>query len=140
MSKNGPILLIDDDVDDQEITKEAIERTGAKNELKIFSKCDDCYYYLLHMGKTQPFIILSDVNLPICSGIELKERIDRSPVLRKKSIPFVFYSTAADRRSVEAAYEYRIQGYFLKDVSMKEMTEKLKNIFWYWQTCRHPNN
>jgi DNA-binding NarL/FixJ family response regulator len=140
MAKKGPILLIEDDYDDQELTQEAIRLAGAKNEIKIFSSCDDCYHYLVHMGKTQPFIILSDVNLPKETGIEFKERIEKNPRLKNKSIPFVFFSTAADHATVVAAYECRIQGYFVKASTMKELTETLKLIFAYWQTCRHPNN
>jgi DNA-binding NarL/FixJ family response regulator len=140
MPKSGPIILVEDDFEDQEITREAIRQTGVENELIVFSTCDDCYNFLINMGPLQPFIILSDVNLPKMSGLDFKERIDKNETLRKKSIPFIFYSTSVDRKSVAAAYEYRVQGYFAKESSMKDMKETLQLVFDYWQKCKHPNN
>jgi CheY-like chemotaxis protein len=140
MSKHGPIILVEDDVEDQEITREIIEQIGIKNELIIFSSCEECISYLLSMGSMQPFIILSDVNLPKMTGIELKERIDADEKLRKKSIPFVFYSTSTETAYVNQAYEYRVQGYFPKEVRFDAMKATLELIFNYWQKCKHPNS
>jgi DNA-binding NarL/FixJ family response regulator len=140
MAKSGPIILVEDDVEDQEITKELIDQIGMENELIIFSSCEDCYSYLINMGNIQPFIILSDVNLPKMSGIHLKEQIDNNKELRKKSIPFVFYSTSTDKKSVTDAYQYRVQGYFPKESKMTEMKSNLELIFNYWKKCKHPNN
>jgi CheY-like chemotaxis protein len=140
MAKSGPILLVEDDLDDQEITKELIKAIGIKNELIIFSTCEDCLSYLLTMGATQPFLILSDVNLPKMNGIEFKEKIDTNENLRKKSIPFVFYSTSTAKKYVIQAYEFRVQGYFPKESEFEAMKTNLRLIFDYWQKCKHPNN
>jgi CheY-like chemotaxis protein len=140
MSKNGPIILVEDDLEDQEITRELLEQIGIKNELIVFNYCEDCYKYLLNMGNVQPFIILSDVNLPRMSGIDFKQKIDANEELRKRSIPFIFYSTSADVHSVKEAYEYRVQGYFPKEPSMSAMKSNLELIFNYWQKCKHPNS
>jgi DNA-binding NarL/FixJ family response regulator len=140
MSKHGPIILVEDDVDDQELTKELIKVIGIKNELIIFSTCEDCLNFLLTMGPLQPFLILSDVNLPKMTGIELKEKIDANENLRRKSIPFVFYSTSTARKYVIEAYEFRVQGYFQKESEFHAMEQNLRLIFDYWQKCKHPNN
>jgi CheY-like chemotaxis protein len=139
MSKNGPIILIEDDIEDQEFTKEIIRELGMKNEVICFSKCDEAFAYLITEGST-PFIILSDVNLPKMSGIELKEMIDNNRTLRRKSIPFIFYSTSADVDTVNNAYEKRVQGYFIKGSNFAEMKDTLNLIFAYWIKCRHPNS
>jgi CheY-like chemotaxis protein len=139
-SAHGPIILIEDDLDDLEITHEVIRLAGRKNEIISFNNCREAFDYLMNNLDVQPFIILSDVNLPEVSGIEFKRRIDSTPVLRQKSIPFVFYSTSADKSSVDNAYQYAVQGFFIKGNSMQEMSGTLKLIFDYWTHCRHPNS
>lgn len=139
-SQYGPIILVEDDPDDQEITREVIRTTGRKNEIIAFSTCDEAYEYLMTHLNVQPFIILSDVNIPQTSGIDFKQRIDNTPVLRQKSIPFVFFSTSADTSTVNAAYKYAVQGFFLKANSMSEMAATIRIIFDYWTQCKHPNN
>jgi CheY-like chemotaxis protein len=140
MSKQGPIILIEDDIDDQEITSDLIRGIGMKNEVLIFSSSEEALSWLKSHLNIQPFIILSDVNLPKMSGIQLKERIDEDQVLKQKSIPFVFYSTSADKKTVSDAYQFRVQGYFPKEASIAEMKENLRLIFSYWMKCKHPNN
>jgi CheY-like chemotaxis protein len=139
MSKKGPIILIEDDIEDQEITKESINETGITNEVICFTTCDEALTYLMNT-MLQPFLILSDVNLPKMSGIDLKRSIDANEYLRKKSIPFIFYSTSADNKTVNSAYEQSVQGYFTKDFNIAEMRNTLTLIFNYWGKCCHPNN
>lgn len=139
--KSGPILLIDDDTDDQEIATLAIEELGITNKVICFSTCHDAFDYLMaEPDFVQPFVILCDVNLPKMTGIELKQKIDDDPKLRKKSIPFIFYSTASDKTILEKVYEYRVQGYFIKGSSIKDIKDTFSLIFTYWTKCRHPNN
>lgn len=140
MSKRGPIIMVEDDVDDRKIFSEAMEEMGIKNEIIFFAEGENVLSYLLNNLVAQPFIILCDVNLPKMNGLELKEKIDTNPALRRKSIPFVFFSTSADTELVDKAYEYAVQGYFIKDNTMREMKDSLKCIFTYWLKCRHPNN
>jgi CheY-like chemotaxis protein len=141
MSKKGPILLIEDDIEDQELTKEIISEVMKGHEVISFLTCDEALGYLLDdANPVQPFLILSDVNLPKMTGVALKEKMDQHDRLRKKSIPFVFYSTSARAEDIDMAYEHRVQGYFLKDSTVKGMKETLKLIYNYWSRCKHPNN
>lgn len=139
-AKYGPIILVDDDLDDQEIAKDVIKTVGRPNEVITFNSTNDAFTYLMENLDVQPFIILSDVNLPHTSGIGFKQRIDNTPVLRQKSIPFVFYSTSADKPTVDKAYQYAVQGFFVKGNSVTEMAGTLRLIFDYWTQCRHPNS
>jgi CheY-like chemotaxis protein len=139
-SINGPIILVEDDIDDQEVTREVIGMVGFKNEIITFQTCSEAFDYLMTNLEVQPFIILSDVNLPKVSGIDFKQRIDSTPLLRQKSIPFVFYSTSADKSTVDNAYQYAVQGFFVKGNSIQEMVATLKVILEYWTHCKHPNN
>ena len=140
MSKLGPIVIVEDDLDDQEMTQEAMEEVGIKNELVFFDRSLKAFEFLKSTTQ-QPFLILSDVNLPAQNGIEFKRQIDEDRQLREKSIPFVFYSTAVDKNSVNTAYqELTVQGFFKKKNKYEELKKDLKLIVDYWTTCKHPNS
>ena len=140
MSKLGPIVIVEDDLDDQEMIQEAMEELGIKNRLVFFDRAVKAFDFLKSV-REQPFLILSDVNLPIQNGIEFKRQIDEDNELRHKSIPFVFYSTAVDKNSVDTAYqELTVQGFFKKKNTYDELKKDLKLIVDYWKTCKHPNS
>lgn len=140
MSKFGPIVVLEDDPDDQDILKTVIMRLQIRNELVIFNSADDAFDYLKDTSE-QPFIILSDINIPVENGIEFKRRIDKDEELRKKSIPFIFYSTSVDPVTVTEAYtKLTVQGFFKKPDSIKEIENRMKMIIDYWLNCKHPNS
>jgi CheY-like chemotaxis protein len=137
-SRNGPIIIIEDDLDDQEILRMVLGELKVSNELKIFDNCSDALSYLMDTPD-KPFIIISDINLPSMSGLDMRRRINDSARLRKKAIPFVFLSTSSKMESVEMAYELMAQGYFTKPNSMAELKEMMRMIVDYWKVCKHPN-
>jgi CheY-like chemotaxis protein len=139
MAKSGPIVIVEDDLDDQTILEEVIKETGTTNELLFFTNGPAAFEFL-KTTTSQPFLILSDVNLPIQSGIEFKRSIDADPQLRHKSIPFVFFSTSVDKTFVTQAYtEMTVQGFFKKATSFDELVKVMRLIMDYWKLCKHPN-
>ena len=138
-SKDGPIIIVEDDIDDQEIMKEVFESLGVANTLLIFSDGSEALTYL-QTSTDQPFLILCDINLPKLNGLELREEIDADNALRRKSVPFVFFSTNASRDAVEKAYDLTVQGFFVKDHTLQDLRDTLALILAYWSQCKHPNN
>lgn len=137
--KSGPIILIEDDVDDEDIFEEVLRELKVPNKLIWFSNARDAYTYL-ETTSDQPFIIFSDVNLPSVNGVEFKRRVDSDPILRSKSIPFVFYSTAADQSTVNEVYTHlTVQGFFLKSNNYQDTRDTIRVILDYWRVCKHPN-
>jgi DNA-binding NarL/FixJ family response regulator len=58
--------------------------------------------------------------------------------LQGRSIPFIFFSTAASRDQVQAAYNLKVQGFFLKGQSFDEIEVTLRSIVDYWKLCKFP--
>ncbi|MEO5984907.1 MAG: response regulator [Ferruginibacter sp.] len=140
MAKSGPIVVIEDDTDDLEILKEALRENYVPNEFLCFSNGPDAFQYLKTTSQ-QPFIILCDVNLPRQNGIEFKTQIDEDPILREKSIPFIFYSTYVSQYAVNEAYKnLTVQGFFQKNDTYEEFKNVVKTMIDYWGLCKHPNN
>ncbi len=136
---SGPIVLVEDDEDDISIFTEVLKELDIPNRLVTFDKPADAYHFLDNSSE-QPYIIISDVNLPGMSGLEFKNKLDQNDRLKKKSIPFIFYSTSAEKKYVTEAYLHlTVQGFFIKGHSLKEIKDQIKTIFEYWKICQHPN-
>lgn len=136
---HGPIILVEDDVDDQELIKEIIHSFNLPNKILIFNNGHDVLDYLRKTTE-QPFLILSDINLPKLNGLELRKEINSEQGLKEKCVPFVFLSTTANKKTVFEAYDLTVQGFFKKSNAYEEFRAMLKLIIDYWFLCRHPNN
>src|SRR6202000_189568 len=116
-----PIVMIEDDTDDQDTFLIVLEQLNIKNKVHFFETPTDAWEYLRDTTD-QPFIIFCDLNLPGESGLQFKKKIDEHPPLKEKSIPFVFYSTSVDTKSVASAYrDITVQGFFKKEKGLKEI-------------------
>lgn len=139
MRTTQPIVIIEDDRDDQETLLEVMMELGVTRPLVFFADCDDAYQYLLTQ-KEKPFLIFCDINLPKVNGIELKRRIDADEWLRTLCIPFVFLTTSDNPTTVMEAYGItNLQGYFRKEHSLQKIKEQVKVILDYWSWALHPN-
>ena len=138
MNKGGPIIIIEDDQDDQEMLADVFSELNIQNEILFFA---DGYEALNFLTSTsiEPFIIFSDINLPKLTGMELREKVHQNEDLRLKSIPYLFFSTSAEQENVVDAYSKSIQGFFIKPTKYSELRETIETIVSYWTKCVSPN-
>lgn len=134
----GPIVIIEDDPDDQVVLQEAFENLKVPNPLRFFNNGKDAYHYL-DTTTEKPFLVFSDINLPGLSGAELKRQINSVTHIRRRSIPFVFLTTTSAHAAVMEAYESLAQGFFTKPNNMKSLEQMLEMILNYWKLSRHPD-
>jgi CheY-like chemotaxis protein len=138
MNKSGPIIIIEDDLDDQELLRDVFKELNYENEIVFF---DDGYEALnfLTVTEIEPFILFSDINMPKLSGAELREKVHNNEDLRLKSIPYLFFTTSAEQKAVIDAYSKSIQGFFIKPGGYEELKRVIRIIVEYWQECVSPN-
>jgi CheY-like chemotaxis protein len=134
-----PILLIDDDQEDLEIFEEAFKSLDVDNEIVTFSNAELALEHL-QTSSQQYLFILCDINMPRVNGLELRQAIYDDEILRQRSIPFLFFSTANDRIFVDKAYDLSVQGFFRKPFLQDELKDMLRAIITYWQYSYHPNS
>jgi CheY-like chemotaxis protein len=135
----APIVIVDDDPDDQDMIKEVCTMLEIKNKLVWFSDGQQVLDYLI-VATEQPFLILCDVNMPKIDGLTLRKIINDDVSLRDKAIPFVFLSTTANQVQVNSAYKMTVQGFFEKGNDFERLKRKIELIFEYWNECKHPNS
>jgi CheY-like chemotaxis protein len=139
MNKNGPIIIIEDDEDDQEVLTEIFKSLNTTNELRFFETGTLALKYL-DEPDIFPFLILSDVNLPEISGFDLRRQVFENKRMAEKCIPYLFFTTAASQQSVADAYSLSVQGFFVKPHTIEELKETITSIINYWSRCYSPNH
>jgi CheY-like chemotaxis protein len=138
MQKSGPIIVIEDDSEDQEILADIFKTLNYPNEIIFFLDGYKALEYITS-SNVQPFLILSDINMPKLNGFELRRKIHNNEELRIRCIPYLFFTTGADRRAVTDAYSMSAQGFFIKPSKMKDLENTIRKIVEYWLECYAPN-
>jgi CheY-like chemotaxis protein len=131
LNKTGAVVIIEDDEDDQDIIRFVYGRLGYKNALVFFANPAEALAYLSRPD-IFPFIVMSDVNMPLMSGYELRAKVFADKVMRKKCIPYIFFTTSANKNSVNEAYELSVQGFFVKPSLIEEWEDIMRKIYEYW--------
>ena len=139
MNRNGPVVIIEDDRDDQDLLLEVFTKLNYKNEVIFFIDSEKALEYL-NRTDISPFLILSDINMPKLDGFALRNKIYTDAQLQLKCIPYLFFSTASSQKAVIDAYSLSVQGFFIKQNSMAELEKTITVIMEYWKRCVAPND
>ena len=115
---SAPILIVDDDTDDQDLLQAAWKELEYENELLFFSTGEEVLTYLQEEKRT-PFLILCDVNIPKMDGFQLKAKLLQDTQMNYKSIPFVFWSSLASTAQIQRSYDLGGNGFFVKETLLK---------------------
>ena len=138
MNLQGPILVIEDDQDDQQILRLVFQELQYPNEILFFDDGEIAFKYLSTTAK-EPFLIFSDINMPKLNGLQLRAKIVADLSVHLLT-PFLFLTTSNNEGNVLEAYAKCAQGYFLKPNSYSEIKEMIRSIIDYWQKCVLPNS
>jgi CheY-like chemotaxis protein len=136
-NKDGPVIIIEDDEDDQFIFSEVFRNLGYNNPVVFFL---DGIAALEYLNRTDvvPFLILSDINLPKINGLALRTRIQTNQQLHLKCIPYLFFTTTANKDTVIQAYGMSVHGFFIKPNTYQKLESCLRKIMEYWKECKAP--
>lgn len=134
---NPPIFIVDDDYEEREIIEEIWKELNVENPV-LFFESGKAVLDHLQRDPTNPFLIICDVNLPQMDGYELRQVFTNEHSLHYKSIPFVFWSTAASNEQIKKAYDFGVHGFFFKGRSYSEIRDSLRTIISYWKSSKVP--
>ena len=85
-------------------------------------------------GGTDPLpdLIVTDLNLPGISGVELIRALKSDH--RFRCIPCIVLSSSSDARDIEAAYDAFASGYLTKPDSIEDYAVMIASLSAYWFT------
>ena len=135
----SPVFIVDSDVEDKELIEDAWQELGFPNKLYFFSNAEEVIHEL-EKGDRAPFLIISEIDLPKISGLELKQYLLNHKSTNFKSIPFVFLTGTPSQVQIEQAYHLCTNGLFIKSDSFSKLKQQLVDIIKYWRESIVPVN
>lgn len=134
----GPILLIEDNPVDVDLTKRALRRHRMNSELIVARDGEEAVNLInqWEAGEGIPKLILLDLKLPRLTGLEVLERIKHHPIF--SSIPVVVLTTSRDDGDVKSAYQLGANSYIVKPVDFDKFLDVAAQIEQYWTVLNEP--
>lgn len=131
-SSNNPILLIEDNPLDLDLTLRAFALRNLTNIIQVARDGEEALAFIQkwEQGEPCPIVILLDLKLPKVNGLEVLQEIKSHPVY--KTIPVVILTTSAESSDVKTAYSLGANSYIVKPVDFDKFVEVAKNIELYW--------
>ena len=133
------ILMADDDEDDRELTRDALEDAKFIDDMQFVVDGQDLIDYLRQAGpyaspestkRPWPSLILLDLNMPRKDGREALAEIKADDDLRR--IPVVVLTTSNDEEDVRRAYDLGANSYITKPVTGSKLHTVLTRLAEYW--------
>ena len=138
MNRDGEIIIIEDNEEDRNVLEYLFEKLGYSNRRAYFKDGASVLAYL-EAPYTEPFLILSDINLPYIDGVDLNTQLSTDIEIRRTGIPYLYLTNGSTHKLVIDAYSKLAQGFFIKPNSPKELISTLKAIMDYWLVCSTPS-
>ena len=134
--RNKPIeiMLIEDNLGDNRLTKEVFKEAAVPNRIQIVTNGVEAMQYLNQDGHYQnaarPDLILLDLNIPKKDGREILKELKENPDL--KCIPIIVLTTSQSEMDIKSTYEHYANAYITKPRDLNEFIEVIKSIEEYW--------
>jgi CheY-like chemotaxis protein len=137
-TQNHPILLIEDNPMDVDLTRRAFTRRRVFNTIEVARDGEEAiaYFHRWESGEPWPVVILLDINLPKVNGLEVLRELKTHPMLQK--IPVIVLTSSGEDRDIQKAYELGANSYIVKPVDFEKFVEVATQIDLYWNVINIP--
>ena len=137
-----PILLVEDNPSDLELTLVALDRSQLANEVVVARDGAEAIDYLGAQGDWadrvpgSPAVILLDLKLPKVDGLEVLQHIRNTPEL--KNIPVVMLTSSREEQDLLRSYELGVNAYVVKPVEFNEFVSAIADLGVFWAVLNEP--
>lgn len=132
-----PILIVDDDQDDCEMTEKALRKNDVTNPVQFLSNGEELIHYLRCQGKYSeqasapwPCLILLDLNMPKMDGRRTLELIKSDKGL--KNIPVVIMTTSHAEEDIHGTYSLGANSFISKALDFEGLNSIAQSLKKYW--------
>jgi CheY-like chemotaxis protein len=130
------VLLVEDSVDEAQLTMEALKEGRVRNRVHWVEDGEEAMAFLRRQGRyagvPRPDLVLLDLRLPRKSGQEVLAEIKQHPQWRR--IPVVIMTSSDDEKDILGAYDHHANCYVTKPVDMDKFLEAVRSIEDFWLT------
>jgi two-component system response regulator len=132
------ILLVEDNIDDAELTIRELKKHNMANNLFHANDGEEALDFIFATGQYEgqrsiehsPKLILLDIQMPKVNGIEVLEKIKSDD--RTKTIPVVILTSSKENPDIRRCYELGANSYIVKPVNFEGFASAIKNLGFYW--------
>jgi two-component system, response regulator len=139
--KDKVILLVEDNPDDEALTRRALAKNNIKNAVVVARdgvEALDCVFGAgPHKGDpVAPVVVLLDLKLPKIDGLEVLRRIRADA--RTKLLPVVILTSSKEEKDVVNGYGLGANSYIRKPVDFGQFVEAVRQLGLYWLVLNEP--
>lgn len=137
-----PIVLIEDNPNDLELTLIALEQARLANEVIVLRDGEEALDYLCCSGrwdlreKGNPAVVLLDLKIPKRNGLEVLQLIKSDAEL--KAVPVVILTSSREEPDLARAYELGVNAYVVKPVSFTQFVKAVQDLGGFWAVLNEP--
>lgn len=137
-----PILLVEDNPRDLELTLAALAKCQLANDIVVARDGAEALDYLYSRGAFEtrdpgdPAVVLLDLKLPKVDGLEVLETIKKDPL--KKQIPVVMLTSSREERDVVTSYANGVNAFVVKPVDFNIFFEAIQDLGMFWAVLNEP--
>ena len=132
------LLLVEDDINDAELTIRELKKHNMANKLVHVKNGEEALDFVFAAGKYAgkkdiyhiPKVILLDIQMPKLNGIEVLEKIKSDP--RTRTIPVVILTSSKESPDIQKCYGLGANSYIVKPVHFASFAHAIKNLGLYW--------
>ena len=132
-----PILLVEDNPDDVELTLRAFRRNNIHNDIIVATDGVEALDYLFCRGEFEgrdinqrPVLVLLDLKLPKMGGLDVLKHIRTDEFM--KLLPVVILTSSKEESDIISGYELGANSYIQKPVDFAQFTEAVRQLGLYW--------
>ncbi|BBK32940.1 response regulator [Allostella humosa] len=142
MADLRPILLVEDNPRDLELTLAALAKCNLANEIVVTRDGAEALDYLhcrngfAGRDPGDPAVVLLDLKLPKVDGLEVLEHVKHDPERRR--IPVVMLTSSREERDLVRSYELGVNAFVVKPVNFNEFHEAIQDLGMFWAILNEP--
>lgn len=132
-----PILLAEDNPDDQELALRAFAKSNLSNDIILVKDGVEALDYLFGRGEYAgdeppplPAVALLDLKMPRKDGLEVLQEIRTHE--RTKYLPVVLLTSSKEEQDIVRGYRLGVNSYVRKPVDFNEFLKAIQQLGLYW--------
>ncbi|WP_345813433.1 response regulator [Paraburkholderia sp. PREW-6R] len=137
-----PILLVEDNPNDVELTLIALEKTRLANPVVSLRDGEEALQYLRREGpwadraEENPAVILLDKKLPKIDGHEVLKAVRGDDKLKR--IPVVMLTSSREETDLLRSYDLGVNAYVVKPVAFDDFMAAINDLGMFWAVLNEP--
>lgn len=143
MAELKPILLVEDNPKDLELTLAALDRSQLANEVVTARDGAEALDWLFCRGPHQdrdtgdPAVVLLDLKMPKVDGLQVLEKIKSDAELRH--VPVVMLTASREESDLVKSYRLGVNAFVVKPVAFQEFFKAIQEVGMFWAILNEPH-